>query len=974
MADTKQLVECGFFDAINEDRTYSADDMNHPYERLVSNGVFATPEGTASTDFKVSASGSRVTVEAGAGIFADKWFKSAAAISFTVPENTSLTPRIDSVIAQVDKRTSGRNGSIVYRTGTPAGNPAAPSINTVANVIEYRIANVRVNASSGTVTAAGITDMRGTSECPWVTALIKQVDTTELFEQYQAAMSDYETSFENWTQAEKESWSDFKASLSGELTASTSVITLTNTVSVTEATASVDIGIALFDPSTDVLQVYLNGLLLSPDTEYTVADNAGTKSINLTNALEASEVANVFTFIVFKSLVSGNLDSINSLVRKVENLVAIGYSTPLVAETADAMTDTNKIYVYTGNESGYTFGNWYYYNGTAWASGGAYNSTAVTTDITLTASGVPADAKATGDAIQELADDLSAATTALGGDIADLKDDLNTFTGFEKIVFTSGGYINTSGNTVDVNTVVANSLYRYAVVDCSEGDEFTITGLGGSNPRLWCFINSVGDVLSKAYDTESRTDYVLTAPENSAKLIINDRSNGASYKGVHYTMSDVETELNAKIDKTDADLADLADITTTVDWDSVTATVQTGTAYNTDSTSGIAWSNANSYIYTVVPGGVYRVSTTVIANAKYYGVLFYDGTTYLSGEVQGIVGTQQAITNHEFSAPLNANKAVITTYSSVIPSLVQKTLKPYIDDSVGAIAPNYVKYDGTTLTVKCRYNTSEDLVVQMKKRGNNELFDFDRIFTVDRTNLLDGNVSSIRNILTANTDCFSPHQIKAVNSADGDSTDIFLTGGNHNHNGVATAVCQNVKVYVDGEEVTDVSRLAGEVVVTWQNLIQAYNTWKSDGSGRAVLQENIRLEIHGNTFNAIVEQTALEDIDQSVYYGLQSIDTPYQTIVFVGGDDRTEGAISASRNSGNLTSRRTIAKNSTTGDALETYVDDIDLGSFDYTGETFSIFTANNKCYYAVLRSRTIRMSSGANYYLYGGYKFYSLA
>ncbi len=580
-------------------------------------------------------------------------------------------------------------------------------------------------------------------------------------------------------------------------------------------------------------------------------------------------------------------------------------------------------------------------------------------------------------AIEDKGDEVIASIpsdyTDLEDEVSDLKSAFNTFTGFSKIAFTSGGYIITSGDTVDVNAVVANSLYRYAIVDCSEGDEFTITGLGGSNPRLWCFINSAGDVLIKASDTESRTDYVLTAPENSAKLIINDRSNEASYKGVPYTMSDVEAELNAKVDKTDADLANLANITTTVDWDSMTPTVQTGMAYNTDNTGGTAWANANSYIYTIVPGAVYRVSTTVVANAKYYGVLFYNDNTYLSGEVQGIVGTQQVITNHEFSAPLNANKAIITTYTFATHSLVKKTLKPLIDDSLGVIVPNYVKYDGTTLTVKSRYNSSEDLVVQMKKRGNNELFDFDMIFTVDRTNELDGNVSSIRNILTANTDCFSPHQIKAVNNADGDSSDIFLTGGNHNHNNVATAVCQNVKVYADGEEIVDDSRLAGEITVTWKNLIQAYNTWKSDGSGRAVLQEDIRLVIRGNTFNAIVAQTPLEDVDQSVYYGLQSIDTPYQTICFVGGDDRTDGAISASRNSGNLTSRRTIAKNAITGDALETHIDNIDLGTFDYTGETFSIFTANNKCYYAVLRSRTVRMNSGANYYLYGGYKFYSL-
>lgn len=47
---------------------------------------------------------------------------------------------------------------------------------------------------------------------------------------------------------------------------------------------------------------------------------------------------------------------------------------PSVARTVAAMTDTSKVYVYSGSETGYTAGNWYYYNGSAWVSGGVYNS------------------------------------------------------------------------------------------------------------------------------------------------------------------------------------------------------------------------------------------------------------------------------------------------------------------------------------------------------------------------------------------------------------------------------------------------------------------------------------------------------------------------------------------------------------------------------------------------------------------------
>ena len=72
------------------------------------------------------------------------------------------------------------------------------------------------------------------------------------------------------------------------------------------------------------------------------------------------------------------------LVAKVNILgmqAKANYGSPLVASTASAMTDTTRVYVYTGNEEGYTNGNWYYYEEGEWKSGGAYNSIAVPDQI-----------------------------------------------------------------------------------------------------------------------------------------------------------------------------------------------------------------------------------------------------------------------------------------------------------------------------------------------------------------------------------------------------------------------------------------------------------------------------------------------------------------------------------------------------------------------------------------------------------------
>lgn len=116
-----------------------------------------------------------------------------------------------------------------------------------------------------------------------------------------------------------------------------------------------------------------------------------------------------------------------------------------VAPTVASMTDKEQIYVYTGTEEGYTFGNWYYWDGTAWTSGGAYNAIEVNTDGTLTEEGAPADAKATGDKLIELKDDLYSMS-----DFA-LKS-ANEF-GNE---WTEGGYINPS-----TGAIVPTDSFKY---------------------------------------------------------------------------------------------------------------------------------------------------------------------------------------------------------------------------------------------------------------------------------------------------------------------------------------------------------------------------------------------------------------------------------------------------------------------------------------------------------------------------------
>lgn len=91
------------------------------------------------------------------------------------------------------------------------------------------------------------------------------------------------------------------------------------------------------------------------------------------------------------------------------------YGSPLQANTVAEMTDKKKVYVYTGSESGYTSGNWYYWNGSAWTSGGTYNSAAVETDKTLTVADKAADGQAVGQELSLLKESLGNVNEEISG-------------------------------------------------------------------------------------------------------------------------------------------------------------------------------------------------------------------------------------------------------------------------------------------------------------------------------------------------------------------------------------------------------------------------------------------------------------------------------------------------------------------------------------------------------------------------------
>ena len=146
-------------------------------------------------------------------------------------------------------------------------------------------------------------------------------------------------------------------------------------------------------------------------------------------------------------------DALNDALEDIDTarttaVAQVATASAVVARTVAEMTDESAVYLYTGSETGYTAGNWYYYNGSAWTSGGTYGG--AVTSTTFNQHGVPADDFAVGEALAEKAD--SDDVTALEGSIEtldnsfdDLKEDFNTVS-FSSLTWTIGKTVGSSGS------------------------------------------------------------------------------------------------------------------------------------------------------------------------------------------------------------------------------------------------------------------------------------------------------------------------------------------------------------------------------------------------------------------------------------------------------------------------------------------------------------------------------------------------
>lgn len=297
-------IKSGFFNSVNGDRKYNAEDMSHYFEGLITDGIFES----IGDKFQVTAgSGMTVNVGTGRAMIDCHWMKNDATYSIAIDAADVQLNRYDCVVIKLDLNDSARKMSIELIKGTPGKHALVPVFNDTQTVKYLWIAAIYVAAGVTSITQGRIYDMRGKARCPYVTGLIEQVDTSQLFAQWQDACEQYYdemttemTAFFTDKQNEFESWFD---TLTGTLTVDTYIQKYQNSYTITAETTELTIGISEYDSSKDILFVNINGVQFVEDLEYTISGTGANAKIILNNSVRAD---NQITFIVLKSKIGSS--------------------------------------------------------------------------------------------------------------------------------------------------------------------------------------------------------------------------------------------------------------------------------------------------------------------------------------------------------------------------------------------------------------------------------------------------------------------------------------------------------------------------------------------------------------------------------------------------------------------------------------------------------------------------------------------
>ena len=189
--------QSGFFDAHvvdgEFDRVYLSEHFAKYFASFIGNGIFGGKSNELLVkQTEVASMGVRVL--SGQAWINGYWYENSSDLSLNIDIADGVLNRIDSIVIRWNHY--DRVIRAIVKKGTPATNPAAPTVQRDNDNYELKLADVYVKAGATNITQANITDMRlNTSVCGLVVGVVKQFDTEAFGQQLNSYITQYATDY-----------------------------------------------------------------------------------------------------------------------------------------------------------------------------------------------------------------------------------------------------------------------------------------------------------------------------------------------------------------------------------------------------------------------------------------------------------------------------------------------------------------------------------------------------------------------------------------------------------------------------------------------------------------------------------------------------------------------------------------------------------------------------------------------------------
>lgn len=181
-------ITSGFFNSVNGDRRYNAEQFSGLIDTLIKDGVFSH----IGTSFSVTAiGGNNVGVGVGLGWFNSTWIRNDGLYPILLNDAEVLLDRIDAIVIEINHASAVRNGSVKLIRGTPSSTPERPDLINTDEIHQRPLAYIYRTAGAVAVSQADITNMVGTSACPYVIGILEVANIDKIVAQW-------ESEFRSW--------------------------------------------------------------------------------------------------------------------------------------------------------------------------------------------------------------------------------------------------------------------------------------------------------------------------------------------------------------------------------------------------------------------------------------------------------------------------------------------------------------------------------------------------------------------------------------------------------------------------------------------------------------------------------------------------------------------------------------------------------------------------------------------------------